>query len=1172
MSHLYAESINDMPGQHDGITRRHSDTDTMVQHHHHLEKTEAFGESITFNVDVPQVFCQLDVLCRSDETDYAYWKEKARWIRFEEIAENALGRWSKPHVATLMQTALLNLKKLLQNGVIILNVSANDLLAISQIISQSLLDSDYFDNIEVAERLLYILGLPHFHHYEKRSVTKNASSVYLSKQGVISSSTFVMNNLNRRDDEIDKSELGPIDRGIAAAATLTVTPPDQETIATDTTGQQVSKEYNVKLQRKIGSNSEGASILICPVDFIENETIVFVRLQKPVELPGMLEVKISSRFIVLLIGPEENEKPLLQMGRTMATILTDDICREFAYISKNSDEIMKMMDRFMQDTYVIPPSEWDPSIRIEPPHKYTSKEERQAKERQSKAPQETGEKIEEIELTSHADLTLAPSKRPFYGLIRDIRNKLPYYISDFTDCASLQCLAATLYLFIVCLCSVVAFGGILGTATENYMATMECILAAAISGIIFALFSGQPLNIMSATGPMLILEHIIEHLCKDYRINYLEFRLWIGVWIFILLLIFVVFNLSFLVRYITRFTEDCFASLVALIFIVDAIRAILKIRKQYPVNYRPNILLDYSCSCIFTDIGENETTINDANVVDYLFHGTNLNKTSQTACTIAGGFVVGSGCSTPVYHADIFFFSVLLFIFTFLICMVLKEFRNSSFLPANIRTILSDFAVLIAIVIMSVWDGYLLLNTPKLYVPTEFKPTRPHDRGWFIPFYGKNELWTIPLAIIPALIATILIFMDQQITAVIINRKEFKLKKSPGYHLDLFVLSLTILIQSILGLPWFVAATVLALTHVNSLKLMSVNTAPGEKPKFEGIIEQRVSALLMSILTGLSVLFTQVLNHIPMPVLYGVFMFMGVSALRNMQIYDRVLLFFMPQKYQPDYPYLRHVRISRVHLFTVVQIVSLVGLYVLKNIKSIAITFPLLIVGTCFVRKLMDKVFTQEELYWLDDILPGSKESKIRGNSMARNVRISKVAWEDSNEESTEVSKIPNVGSLSIDNTNESSVPLIVVNEIISSEETSANASVNHILKELQRDVDDLKRMQQEHISKSDANPLASPFDDLDEEHVAWLKKKNTKIIESIVERFQELHDHFIPLSTGGYDDPRKNRSGPAASTVVRDNQILFKKTLLKLCDQIRPNLLLTTGGTEIIPDDIISE
>ena len=77
---------------------------------------------------------------------------------------------------------------------------------------------------------------------------------------------------------------------------------------------------------------------------------------------------------------------------------------------------------------------------------------------------------------------------------------------------------------------------------------------------------------------------------------------------------------------------------------------------------------------------------------------------------------------------------------------------------------------------MSSWDAYLRLNTPKLHVPTDVIPTRPHDRGWLIPFFGKNALWTIPLASIPAMIATILIFMDQQITAVIINRKEFKLK------------------------------------------------------------------------------------------------------------------------------------------------------------------------------------------------------------------------------------------------------------------------------------------------------------------------------------------------------------------------------------------------------------
>lgn len=127
------------------------------------------------------------------------------------------------------------------------------------------------------------------------------------------------------------------------------------------------------MQKKLSRKSEGASILICPVDFVQEQAIVFVRMENAIELPGMLEIKLYSRFVVLLIGPEESERQLLQMGRTVATILTDDICREFAYTSRDADGVMRMMNRFMQDTYVIPPSEWDPSIRIEPPQKYMSK-------------------------------------------------------------------------------------------------------------------------------------------------------------------------------------------------------------------------------------------------------------------------------------------------------------------------------------------------------------------------------------------------------------------------------------------------------------------------------------------------------------------------------------------------------------------------------------------------------------------------------------------------------------------------------------------------------------------------------------------------------------------------------------------------------------------------------
>lgn len=148
------------------------------------------------------------------------------------------------------------------------------------------------------------------------------------------------------------------------------------------------------------------------------------------------------------------------------------------------------------------------------------------------------------------------------------------------------------------------------------------------------------------------------------------------------------FNLSFLVKYITRFTEDCFASLVALIFIYDAIREVLRIGHSYPVNYQPNVALDYSCICSFKTLSATNRSILNGNTFPaYLFDATTLNATGKMACENAGGMVVGSGCSTPVYQPDIFFYSVILFLFTFLICMGLQEFRESSFFPTKVNRI-----------------------------------------------------------------------------------------------------------------------------------------------------------------------------------------------------------------------------------------------------------------------------------------------------------------------------------------------------------------------------------------------------------------------------------------------------------------------------------------------------
>lgn len=207
---------------------------------------------------------------------------------------------------------------------------------------------------------------------------------------------------------------------------------------------------------------------------------------------------------------------------------------------------------------------------------------------------------------------------------------------------------------------------------------------------------------------------------------------------------------------------------------------------------------------------------------------------------------------------------------------------------------------------MTLLDYYAGVPTPKLEVPHEFKPTL-ETRGWIVmPFTGIPPYAAI-LAILPALLGTILIFMDQQITAVIVNRKENKLKKGCGYHLDLFVLAILIQICSLMGLPWFVAATVLSINHVNSLKLESECAAPGEKPQFLGVREQRVTHILIFLTMGLSVFLTPMLGHIPMPVLFGVFLYMGSASLKGLQFFDRLLIMFMPNKYQPDYMFLRQV-------------------------------------------------------------------------------------------------------------------------------------------------------------------------------------------------------------------------------------------------------------------------
>src|SRR5437879_5453737 len=85
---------------------------------------------------------------------------------------------------------------------------------------------------------------------------------------------------------------------------------------------------------------------------------------------------------------------------------------------------------------------------------------------------------------------------------------------------------------------------------------------------------------------------------------------------------------------------------------------------------------------------------------------------------------------------------------------------------------------------------------------------------------------------------------------------------------------------------------------------------------------------------------------------------------------------FMPQKYQPDYMFLRHVKTSKIHLFTLIQISCFVMLWLVKSYKPTSIAFPVMLVFMIGVRKFLDFIFTRNELKLLDDIMPEHTKRK----------------------------------------------------------------------------------------------------------------------------------------------------------------------------------------------------
>ncbi|XP_071539831.1 sodium-driven chloride bicarbonate exchanger isoform X20 [Panulirus ornatus] len=902
--------------------------------------------------DSHPLFSEMETLTEMEGGELE-WKETARWVKFEEDVEEGGERWSKPHVATLSLHSLFELRSFILNGTVILDMDATSLDQIADLLLDNMINQGQlaFDN---REKFRDTLLRKHKHLYEKQKHSKENGNMSrlplirsLAEIGRNHSSSKSGNNASVTSHPEGAMEQSPSSGSITR---------NHSGNNLDGNGQE--HKGNTHFMRKIPPGSEASNILVGEVPFLEKPATAFVRLSQSANLGDLTEVPVPTRFLYIVLGPPGGLPRYHEIGRAMATLLSDEVFHDVAYKAKNRSHLLAGVDEFLDAVTVLPPGEWDPAIRIEPPAAIPSQQPRKNKKN---APVEVVDEEEE-ERKLRDESGLSRTGRLFGGFFNDIKRKKPWYLSDFKDAIAIQSIASFIFIYFACLTPIITFGGLLGEATENRIAAMESLVAGLICGVAYGFFSGQPLTILGSTGPVLVFETILYDFCKTMDWNYLSFRLWIGLWAGLILMILVAIDASALVCYITRFTEENFATLIAFIFIYKAVEKVVKIGKKYPMETQVD--LPKYCECM--PFNETEEVMNST---DW------RNITKDDCEMVYNGTMVGYGHECYHYYPDVFQLSLILFLGTFVISIYLKDFKSATFFPAKVRQFISDFAVIIAIVVMSAVDYAVGIHTPKLDVPSQFKPTW-EGRGWVIPPFSGNPWWSSLVALVPALLACILLFMDQQITAVIVNRKEHKLKKGGGYHLDLFVLAILIIVNSVMGLPWFVAATVLSINHVNSLKLESECAAPGEKPQFLGVRENRVTHIAIFTFIGLSVVMTPILRKIPMPVLFGVFLYMGIAALKGIQFFDRILIMFMPVKYQPDYTFLRQIPLKKVHLFTAIQLTCLVVLWVIKSFKQTSILFPLMLVVMIGVRKCLDWIFTQRELKILDDTLPEFSRKK----------------------------------------------------------------------------------------------------------------------------------------------------------------------------------------------------
>lgn len=499
-------------------------------------------------------------------------------------------------------------------------------------------------------------------------------------------------------------------------------------------------------------------------------------------------------------------------------------------------------------------------------------------------------------------LSSAPSKPPIasnfetfgVGVQRDFLNRIGEYKSDITDGLQSQVLAATMFLFFACLAPAIGFGSVLGAATRGstgpQMGVIEMVASTSISGVLYAILSAQPVQLIGPQGPVIAYIAALYQVSVMLGVPFLPFYACIGLWTSGFLALFALVSASNKTSLLTRWTDEIFSVLVSTLFLAQAV----------------------------TDVSKSFVAGASGAVTALL---------TLTCCSL-----------------------------TFGTATVLKSLPRTRYFTAKIRKHLSNFAPAIGVVIGSLAARAAKIQWGKvghlsgLQLPAQFVTST--GRPWLV----ENGAVTSGLstsilcfAAVPALLAAILLYLDQNITARLVNHPRFKqikgkrTKVTDGMHGDMLALSLITAITSMLGLPWMCGAPTRSAAHVRALSRLN------EKGEIVGTVENRVSGFCIHALIGLCAIAAgprQLLVQVPLAVLSGVFLYLGFTSLQGLELWDRFKGLF---KDELDNRFLGIPR-RTISVFTIAQ-VCCVGVMMEVSQSKFGVLSPLLIALLPLVRR-----------------------------------------------------------------------------------------------------------------------------------------------------------------------------------------------------------------------------